>query len=281
MTSGSDPSGRTTSTTLMTTTLSLAHEFIKYDVEIDRTAFHISALLRTMLTNAQRRVELVYQLTGLRDMRERTIREEQMAQQRSRTVLVEARREMTLQSRWSSEIEVILDRAAQEGLDVTGPPQLLKEDFEGNEEVRGIEALPAMVDALEIAEVRRQLSASSPLHETTNQDENEERAELYKRQLYYLHHATLNSEHRLKRNLTLVSSSSTASVTRSELLRLHTISVESTNKLALLSVERREASQRLRQAEDERERAEEKRDEVVLDLILIWDATRNRFYDRQ
>ncbi|KDE07013.1 hypothetical protein MVLG_02748 [Microbotryum lychnidis-dioicae p1A1 Lamole] len=281
-TSDGDPSGRTTATqtgtvTAMTTTiLSLAHDFIKYEDEIDHTTQYISTLLRNMLTNTQRRVELVHQLNGLRDVRERTIREEQMAQQRSRAVLVEARREITLQSRWSSEIQLILDRAADEGLDVTGPPQLLIENAEGDLSVKGIEALPAMVDVLDLSQVRRHSSTSSPSSETTNQHGNEERAELYKRQLYYLHHATLNSEHLLKRKLTLVSSSSTASVTRSELLRLHTISVESTNKLALLSVERREAGQRLRRAEVERERAEEKRDEVVLDLVLIWNEVRDR-----
>lgn len=194
-------------------------------------------------------------------------------------MLAQAKKEMQLQEAWMRETREIWDRADREGLDVAGPPTLLTDEEEGGEGKEKVEKDTRPVEEVLLEEraelYRRQVSLADNLSHALV------RLRFDSQQLHYLAGSTTTSEARLRRLLSRLSSSDTLTTSRAELARLHTLSNQTTRWLSQLSVERTTCSEALEKLEVQRERAEERRGEVTLDLVLRWDAQRKERMELQ
>ncbi|GAA5920172.1 hypothetical protein JCM1841_006626 [Sporobolomyces salmonicolor] len=237
-------------------TLLLLSHFDRHDALLDSTTRSISTLLAQLLANGRNRVECVSRLHALRIEREALLRDELAAQETSRALLAQAKREMDLQEAWADEVRELYRRAEGEGLDVSEASTRIEEAERGSRLNPG----------------ERSVAGDGPHAEV----EREERGELLGRQLLYLHYSTRRSEARLRTLLSLVQTSNTSSASQAELARLHALSRQHSGWLERLSAERSRCSETLIGLEKVRSVADEKRSEVVLDLVLEWDAQRRR-----
>lgn len=93
-------------------------------------------------------------------------------------------------------------------------------------------------------------------------------------QLLYLQHRTRESESRVRTLLRTLQTSHSSLVSHAALNQITTLSRQYASTLEHLALERDGLARDLADRERERAYAEEKRDEVVLDLVLEWDEQR-------
>ncbi|GAA5907974.1 hypothetical protein JCM5296_000775 [Sporobolomyces johnsonii] len=230
-------------------TLLLLARFDRHDALVDSTTRSISTVLGQLVVNGRDRVKCVSELHALRIEREALLRDEVAAQETSRERLAQARREMELQEAWADEVRELYRRAEGEGVDVVEASKRIEE---------------------EVCEPRVANKGGEERRQVEPEVEREERGELLGRQLLYLEYATRQSEARLRTLLSLVQTSNTSSTSQAELARLHALSQQHSSWLERLSAERSRCSETLIGLEKVRSVADEKRGEVVLDLVLEW-----------
>ncbi|GAA5890280.1 hypothetical protein JCM6882_008781 [Rhodosporidiobolus microsporus] len=234
-------------------TLLLHQDFNRLDQAVDDATRTISQLLAELVSASRARVECVAHLDELRVERQRLVDEELSAQHRSRDLLDEARHEMACQEAWSAEIRELYLRAEMDGVDIAAT---------------SLEQLDA--------EMERRASGKGKDRETRSVEEVEmdERAEVFGRQLLYLTHSTQKSESRVRAILHSLQSSRTTRVSQLALNQLHTLARRYSTQLESLAVDRERLTGELRVKEGERDGLEERREEVVLDIVLEWDEQR-------
>ncbi|BGP30233.1 hypothetical protein JCM10296v2_001985 [Rhodotorula toruloides] len=160
--------------------------------------------------------------------------------QRSRKLSRQARQEMALQETWTAEIREVYARAALENIDLSRA---------GEEK--------ASVDGEE-----------SPGEEEVS------REEVLNRQLLHLTHSMQKSERRLQTLLDTLRSLPTLSSTQATHRRLHKLATHWTNQLVEFSFKRQQITQDLEEMRRERAAMEDKRDLIILDLVLDWNSVR-------
>ncbi|GAA6026850.1 hypothetical protein JCM8097_005906 [Rhodosporidiobolus ruineniae] len=229
---------------------------------VDAATAVIAGLLARLVDASRQRVECLGRMEELRAERSRTLEDEMAAQARSRTLLEDARRECDLQSTWADEIRALYIRAEEEGLDI------------------GMETMEEMDAKDEERKMREKGKGKERDERTMEEREREERAEVYGRQLLYLQHSVRRSESRVRSLLHTLQSSHSSLVSHAALNQITALSRQYAAQLEGLAIERDRLALDLAVKETERARAEEKRDEVVLDLVLDWDEQR-RFRARE
>lgn len=165
---------------------------------------------------------------------------------------------MALQESWTAEIREVFQRAEREGLDVSGNPRGWSQEGQ----------------TAEVAEQKEQEWQEEMAGWSTEAKLQEERRELFRRQLAYLTHSLSTSEHRTTALLNRLSTSSTSQSTRAELARLHVASTSASTLLGTLSTVREATGQELKGASGQRDKTEERKEEAILDWVLGWDLRR-------
>ncbi|BGO97855.1 hypothetical protein NBRC10513v2_001852 [Rhodotorula toruloides] len=179
-------------------------------------------------------------MEAIRVERERLMSEEILAHQRSRELSRQARQEMALQESWTAEIREVYARAALENIDLSRA---------GGEK--------ASVD-----------------EEESSDEEEVSREEVLNRQLLYLTHSMQKSERRLQSLLDTLRSLPTPSSTQTAHRQLQHLATHYTNQLVEFSFKRQQIAQEVEEMRRKRAAMEDKRDLIILDLVLDWNAMR-------
>ncbi|GAA6001097.1 hypothetical protein JCM10207_007411 [Rhodosporidiobolus poonsookiae] len=236
--------------------LLLLRRFDQLEQEIDGITARVTHLLRDLVKASRERVELVGRLDEVRAERGRLIAEELAAQAKSRDLLALAKHEMLMQETWTLEIREVYRRCDLEGVALDD----------------------VSLERLDAALVEREMRKGKKVETRTMEEvQREERAEIYGRQLLYLQHSTRQSEHRVRTLLDTLSTSratSTSLASSLALNQLHTLTQRYSTHLSRLALDRERISLDLGALERTRAQREEKRDEVVLDLVIEWEQQR-------
>ncbi|GAA5927248.1 hypothetical protein JCM10213_005617 [Rhodosporidiobolus nylandii] len=154
--------------------------------------------------------------------------------------------------------------------------RLLKEELAGGLEMREVysraEDEGIDVAMLSVGEMDGRVKGEGSETSNGQEVEREERAQLLGRQLLYLTHCTRLSESRVSALLATLESSRSSLVFRAAFNELQVLIQQLSIKLERLTLDRERLSGELANREGDRAQVEERRGEVVLDLVLEWDA---------
>ncbi|GAA5970076.1 hypothetical protein JCM11641_000257 [Rhodosporidiobolus odoratus] len=116
----------------------LLQHLSQLEAAIDASSVVISRLLAQLLESSRARVQCAEQMDGLREERQRVVRDQMIAQQKSRQLLDQAKQEMVLQEAWANEMRELYRRAGEDGIDLAEPDAGLS-DCESRPKSGGVE----------------------------------------------------------------------------------------------------------------------------------------------